>query len=55
MYLEKTAFGGFFWLFNFRFLVDHVFTDPGVEFFDLELLGVQTFVFRRRVEVSGAG
>jgi hypothetical protein len=42
-------------LLNLCFLVDHVFSDLRIELLDLEFLGMQTLVFRRRVEMSGAG
>jgi hypothetical protein len=42
-------------LFDFGFFVDDVLADLRVEFSDFDFLGVQAFVFRRGVEMSGAG
>ncbi len=58
---KKPANGGFFnesenrtQLFDFGFLVHHVFAYRRIEFANLDLLRVEPLVLSRRVEVPGS-
>jgi hypothetical protein len=51
---KKPASGGFF-LFNFRFLIKHMFACFGIVLLGLHLFRMQPFVLGGCVEVTGTG